>query len=74
MSDTVEVIASDQYHFPMYRAWPDASPRGAVLVLQAIVGVNPHIRSVCNRRSSSEPVPARLAREPILARLTGVSA
>ena len=49
MSHTQELTASDQHRFSAYVAEPNTTPRGVVIVLQEIFGVNRHIRSVCDR-------------------------
>lgn len=41
--------ASDGHSFSAYRADPTAAPRGAIVVIQEIFGVNTHIRSICDR-------------------------
>ena len=45
----IDVKAADGQTIKMYLAKPDSAPKGAVLVLQEIFGVNAHIRSVCDR-------------------------
>lgn len=49
MSHWVELTARDQHRFNAYVAEPESAPKGAVVVLQEIFGVNRHIRSVCDR-------------------------
>ena len=49
MAQTIELTASDQHPFSVYLAEPKQAPRGAIVVLQEIFGVNTHIRSVCDR-------------------------
>ncbi|WP_028671233.1 dienelactone hydrolase family protein [Saccharospirillum impatiens] len=49
MASTIELTASDQHRFALYVAEPKQAPRGAIVVLQEIFGVNKHIRSVCDR-------------------------
>ncbi|MFN4100094.1 MAG: dienelactone hydrolase family protein, partial [Pararhodobacter sp.] len=41
--------ASDGHNLGAYRADPTGAPRGAVVVIQEIFGVNSHIRSICDR-------------------------
>ena len=43
------LTASDGHELGAYRADPLQAPRGSVVVLQEIFGVNRHIRSVCDR-------------------------
>lgn len=49
MTQTIELTATDQHPFSAYLAQPKQAPRGAIVVLQEIFGVNKHIRSVCDR-------------------------
>jgi len=46
MGAAVELVASDGHRLSAYRADPPGAPRGAVVVLQEIFGVNDHIRAV----------------------------
>jgi carboxymethylenebutenolidase len=48
MGTTIELEAADGHRFSAYRADPAGKPRGGVLVIQEIFGVNAHIRSVCD--------------------------
>jgi carboxymethylenebutenolidase len=48
MGTTIELRASDGHQLAAYRADPQGKPRGGVLVIQEIFGVNPHIRAVCD--------------------------
>ncbi len=48
MGTNVELTASDGFRLQAYKAAPDGAPRGAVVVVQEIFGVNSHIRSVCD--------------------------
>lgn len=45
MPDTIDIEAADGFQFQAYRNVP-ANPRGAVVVIQEIFGVNAHIREV----------------------------
>jgi carboxymethylenebutenolidase len=45
----VDLIARDGATFRMYVAEPAGTPKGAIVVLQEIFGVNAHIRSICDR-------------------------
>jgi carboxymethylenebutenolidase len=49
MGRTLTLTAADGHKFDAYRADPGASPRGGVVVIQEIFGVNHHIRAVCDR-------------------------
>ena len=44
-----DLIASDGFVLPAYVALPKRTPRGSVVVLQEIFGVNSHIRSVVDK-------------------------
>ncbi len=46
MGHFVDLKAADGFTFPAYVAEPAGKPRGAIVVLQEIFGVNSHIRSV----------------------------
>ncbi|NIC42991.1 dienelactone hydrolase family protein [Aquabacterium sp. A08] len=48
MGAFVDLTAADGFVFPAYVAQPAGAPRGAVVVLQEIFGVNAHIRSVAD--------------------------
>jgi carboxymethylenebutenolidase len=45
---TVELTSNDGFTLPAYVALPDGRPRGAIVVLQEIFGVNSHIRNVAD--------------------------
>jgi carboxymethylenebutenolidase len=45
----IKLKASDTFEPGAYRADPSGAPKGAVVVIQEIFGVNHHIRSVCDR-------------------------
>ena len=48
MGKTIQLKAADGHTLDAYVAEPAASPRGAVVVIQEIFGVNSHIRSVAD--------------------------
>jgi carboxymethylenebutenolidase len=48
MGSFVDLKAADGFSFPAYVAEPQGAPKGAVVVLQEIFGVNSHIRSVAD--------------------------
>ena len=52
MGQDIKLTASDQFQLGAYRADPKGAPKGAVVVIQEIFGVNHHIRSVCDRLAS----------------------
>jgi len=51
MGERVTLTASDGFHLGAYRSDPEGAPKGAVVVIQEIFGVNHHIRAVCDRLS-----------------------
>jgi carboxymethylenebutenolidase len=48
MPQTLTLTAPDHHTFPVYQANPTGTPKGAVIVLQEIFGVNAHIRAVAD--------------------------
>ena len=48
MGHLIELMAKDGHGFSAYRADSVGTPRGAVVVLQEIWGVNDHIRKVAD--------------------------
>ena len=53
MGEFVTVKASDGHELSAYVAEPEGSPRGALVVVQEIFGVNAHIRSVADSYASA---------------------
>ncbi|MBI5323292.1 dienelactone hydrolase family protein [Bradyrhizobium sp.] len=49
MGQDLTLTASDGFKPGAYRADPKGAPKGAIVVIQEIFGVNHHIRSVCDR-------------------------
>ncbi len=49
MGQMIKLKAADGFELGAYRAEPQGTPRGGLVVLQEIFGVNPHIRSVADR-------------------------
>ncbi|CCD96831.1 putative carboxymethylenebutenolidase (Dienelactone hydrolase) (DLH) [Bradyrhizobium sp. ORS 375] len=49
MGQDIKLTASDGFQLGAYRADPTATPKGALVVIQEIFGVNHHIRNVCDR-------------------------
>ncbi|MBC7582516.1 dienelactone hydrolase family protein [Tardiphaga sp. vice352] len=49
MGQDVTLTASDQFELGAYRTTPNGTPKGAVVVIQEIFGVNHHIRTICDR-------------------------
>lgn len=43
------LTAGDGFKLSAYRADPEGAPRGGIVVIQEIFGVNAHIREVCDR-------------------------
>ncbi|MBR0794047.1 dienelactone hydrolase family protein [Bradyrhizobium jicamae] len=56
MGHDIRLKASDGFELGAYRADPAGAPKGAVVVIQEIFGVNHHIRSVCDRLASERYV------------------
>ncbi|MCC6534495.1 MAG: dienelactone hydrolase family protein [Burkholderiales bacterium] len=48
MGKTIELTAADGHKFAAYRAEPPGKPRGALIVIMEIFGVNSHIKSVAD--------------------------
>ena len=48
MGQTITLTATDGFAFPAYVAEPAGKPKGAIVLLQEIFGVNSHIRSVAD--------------------------
>ena len=48
MGQFIDLQAKDGFSFPAYVAEPAGAPKGAVVVVQEIFGVNSHIRSVAD--------------------------
>lgn len=49
MASFIDLKAADGFTFPAYVAQPAGTPKGAVVVIQEIFGVNSHIRDVTER-------------------------
>lgn len=49
MGKAIKLTAKDGVEIGAWRADPTGTPKGAVVVLQEIFGVNSHIRNVCER-------------------------
>lgn len=47
-TETIALTAADSLVFPAYVARPDGTPRGGIVVLQEIFGINAHIRAVAD--------------------------
>ena len=48
MGQNVKLTAADGFELDAYRADPEGTPKGAVVIIQEIFGVNSHIRDVCD--------------------------
>lgn len=48
MGKRIELVAADGFVLSAYRVDPTGAPRGGLVVVQEIFGVNSHIRSVCD--------------------------
>ena len=49
MGQWIELVANDGFALPAWQVSPESTPRGAVVLLQEIFGVNHHIRDVAAR-------------------------
>ncbi len=49
MGEIITLTATDGQDLEGYRADPKGDPRGGIVVIQEIFGLNPHIRDVCDR-------------------------
>lgn len=52
MGENITITSSDGFEFDAYQALPDGDPKGSILVIQEIFGVNPHIREVADGYAS----------------------
>ncbi len=46
MGNIIQLTASDGHTFDAYQADPDGAPKGAIVLIQEIFGINSHIRDV----------------------------
>lgn len=53
MGETLRLTAGDGHEFGAYKAAPAGVPKGGLVVVQEIFGVNSHIRSVCDRYAAA---------------------
>ena len=53
MGSTISLTSSDGFQLSAYRAEAEGAPRGGVVVVQEIFGVNGHIRSVVDRYAAA---------------------
>lgn len=49
----IDLTAADGHTFAAYRADPDGPPKGGIVVIQEIFGVNEHIRAVVDRYAAA---------------------
>lgn len=49
MGKTLSLTTTDKHNLGAYRADPAGKPKGGIVVVQEIFGVNHHIRAVCDR-------------------------
>src|SRR6187402_1421978 len=49
MGMPLTLVAADSHKLGAYRADPASKPKGGVVVIQEIFGVNHHIRAICDR-------------------------
>ncbi len=53
MGKTLKLTAADKHEFGAYRADPSGKPKGGLVVIQEIFGVNHHMRSLCDKFAAS---------------------
>jgi len=53
MGKYLRLKAADKHEFTTYHADPSGKPKGALLVIQEIFGVNHHIRALCDKFAAS---------------------
>ena len=53
MGEILRLTAADGHEFDAYKATPANPPKGGVVVVQEIFGVNNHIRGVCDRYAAA---------------------
>ena len=58
---TIEGTAADGHGFSIYRADPAGAPRGGLVIVQEIFGVNSHIRAVCDGYAAEGYVAAAMS-------------
>jgi len=49
MGQMIDLTAEDKHRFSGYRAAPGGAPKGGLVVVQEIFGVNHHIQNMCDR-------------------------
>jgi len=63
MGEFTTIMARDGHEFQAYLAAPPGRPRGAIVVIQEIFGINSHIRGVTDAVASSSGTPRRTCRK-----------
>jgi len=58
MGKMIDLTAADGHKLSAYRADPSGKPRGGIVVIQEIFGVNSHIKSVADGFAAGETVRA----------------
>ena len=53
MGEWIKLTSADGFEFSAWKETPEGAPRGAVVVVQEIFGVNHHIRSVAHRLAAA---------------------
>lgn len=48
MGMSIELKATDGHRLAAYRADPEGAPRGGIVIIQEVFGLNDHVRSVCD--------------------------
>ena len=53
MGEWIKLTSADGFEFSAWKEIPEGAPRGAVVVVQEIFGVNHHIRSIAHRLAAA---------------------
>ena len=53
MGQNISLTAGDGHSLGAYRANPPGSPKGAVVIIQEIFGVNGHVRNICDQYAAA---------------------
>src|ERR1700694_5832205 len=57
MGNTIQLTAVDGHKFSAYRAEPKGKPKGALIVVMEIFGVNSHIKKVADEYAADGYLP-----------------
>ena len=54
MGEMMRLVARDEHLFEAYVAWPKGTPRGGIVLVHEVFGVNNHIRATASRFSAEQ--------------------